>query len=1020
MAKKPPMRVALDLETTGLHAEQDAILEVAAVKFQGSDVIDTFESLVVPGRSIPYRVQRLTGIKLENLVGAPTFDTIAEKLHSFLGNLPLVGHSIPFDVGFLRRRGLARINQLIDTFELALILMPSLSSYSLGHVAESLGMQVPADRHRAMVDTVLAMNVFLALHERLQTVDLALLKDIANLDAPRSWPLLSFLKQELRDRQVQDGLQGTLARGSLGDQLATQLGMDPQVLSFAIGRQKETITPPVVSQPALPTLQVLEGVVEVIPEQSAMPRGFQTARSAVHEALKQKTSLLMEVTVGSNDYAPALLPTLEWLCEPSNDGHTKRLVITCANQQYARRLVEVILPRLQATFKCQHPIAYLAEHGGYFCVHRWFGPALRRTRGELTAEEARGLAKLGLWAQQTMTGERSELTLLANEISAWERLASGVEHIPFMDKRTVYEHCAYRRKGYCFASLAEERVKAARIVVTTHAGLFDDLSRSHSLLAGIDHRLILDTDLLEEENARWSNAELEQTYLIRLLNTIGAELPDNRYQGLLALAAPSLCENGSGGLSTTPTITKAELDTRMLLWFQSLRQACTAVENLFICFSRLLEEFVQQGSSGSGRDKERGDTANRQGSGRYNERPDQPLRLTGAMRRLSTWGDTEHAWQHVAQRLHVVIDLVREAEKMLLTTQHSRPRLDSGSGDKTMLAAELAAVAQRLMEQKWLGHEALSLSESESVYWLRLPASMMQSTPLRNTVPSPLAASTENTPVLHAQLVQTSALLKRLQIVGNASTIFAGSALSVDNSFAFCRERLGIGNDACPALSVVTERHEQTLLYMPNDVPEPNTAQYQRALDDALVQLATALDGQLIALFTSHAALRSSYGSIKSVLETRGILVLGQGMDGSPRQLWQTFQSQERVVLLGTGGFWEGVEGVQRSPACLFITRLPMPVLNDPSLAARAEHYSDQLRQFTVPIAALRVRRALNRSVWSDTRRNAVVLFDRRVVSKQYGSVILHSLPHCSQRQAAVSHMPETIMDWLTSTGAWE
>ncbi len=275
-------------------------------------------------------------------------------------------------------------------------------------------------------------------------------------------------------------------------------------------------------------------------------------------------------------------------------------------------------------------------------------------------------------------------------------------------------------------------------------------------------------------------------------------------------------------------------------------------------------------------------------------------------------------------------------------------------------------------------------------------------------------------PVLHTQLVQTSAFLRRLLLSDNTCTIFSGSALSVDNSFTFSRGVLGLDNDACPALSVVTEHHKQTLLYMPNDVPEPNAPQYQRHLDETLIHLATALEGQLVALFTSHAALRSSYATIKPLLEARGILVLGQGVDGSPRQLWQIFQNQERVVVLGTGSFWDGVEEIDRSPACLLIARLPMPVLNDPPMAARAEHHSDQLHQLTVPVAALRMRRALNRLVWSDTKRNAVVLFDRRVISKEYGSTILHSLPHCSQRQAAVSHMPETILDWLTGTGVWE
>src|SRR5215469_7486022 len=239
MVKKPPIRVAHDLETTGLHAEQDAILEIAAVKFQGNTILDKMETLVSPERSIPFRVQRLTGITPQQVADAPKFESISRQLQLFLSDYPLVGHSIPFDVGFLRRRGLVRNNPLIDTFELATVLLPSLPSYNLGNVAQALDVPVTPGRHRAMVDTLLAMQVFLELHQRLQAVDLALLKDLANLDAPRTWPLLAFFQQELRDRITRDGLQRAPLRGSLGDRLAAQLGMDPRVLSFAIARQNE-------------------------------------------------------------------------------------------------------------------------------------------------------------------------------------------------------------------------------------------------------------------------------------------------------------------------------------------------------------------------------------------------------------------------------------------------------------------------------------------------------------------------------------------------------------------------------------------------------------------------------------------------------------------------------------------------------------------------------------------------------------------------------------------------------------
>jgi DNA polymerase III epsilon subunit family exonuclease len=1029
MAKTPPIRVALDIETTGLHPEQDAILEVAAVKFQGEMILDTFESFVAPGRSIPYRVQRLTGIKAEHLTGAPHFDTIAKKLQSFLGDWPIVGHSIPFDVGFLRRRGLARANPLIDTFELATVLLPSLSSYNLGQVAETLGIRVPLDRHRAMIDTKLAMEVFLVLYQRLQSVDLALLQDLANLDAPHTWPLLHFFRQELRTRQEQDGLHGSLLRGSLGERFAAQLGMDPRVLSFAIAHQdtpEQEISPTdhiETIAPALNTLEQIQSHVEVIPEQAArpVPKGYQTARLAVREALEQRTPLLIEATVGGNDYTITLLPALEWLMTSSQKESTQpaRLVIACATQQGARRLIETLLPRVQATLKSQLAVAYLAERGGYLCTHRWFGAALRRTSGELTAEQARGLAKLGLWAQQTLTGERSELTLLPQELTAWERISSGVERIPSADARlgTPYERCTYRLKGYCFVRRAEERVKAAQIVVTTHAGLFDDLSHSHSLLMNIDHHLILDADLLEEENARWSSAELAQTHLLLLLNTIGTELPDGCYQGLLALAAPSLRENGPGGLSTTPTIAKSELDAKMLTWFQTLRQARTAVEKLFSCFNHLLEEFLQQGTNGKGRSS-MGGRSHGGYTGRTQERPDQPLRLTGQTRTISAWTDTEYAWQQAAQRLQAVIDLTCEAEKMMLANQRNRYRLDIGS-EESSVAAELAAAAHQLVEQKQLGDKAMSLAESDTVYWLRMPPTPPSFSATRSSEVA-LSPPVEHTPTLHAQFVQTSALLKRLRLIDEACTIFTGSALSVDNSFSFFRGRFGLDRDTSPALSVVTEHHEQTLLYIPNDVPEPNMPQYQRYLDDALVQLSSTLEGQLVALFTSHAALRSSYAAIKPILEARGILVLAQGVDGSPRQLWHIFQHQEHIVLLGTGSFWDSIEEVSRTPICTVLTRLPMPVLNDPPVAARAEQYSDQLHQLTVPVASLRVRRVLNRLAWSDTQRNAIVIFDRRVISKEYGSMVLNSLPRCSQRQAAVSHMPETILDWLTGTGAWE
>lgn len=1091
MAKLPPIRVALDLETTGLHPEQDAILEVAAIKFRGETILDKMETLVAPGRPIPFRVQRLTGIAPQSVANAPSFESIAGQLQQFIGDYPVVGHSIPFDAGFLRRRGLMRNNPLIDTFELAAVLLPSLPNYGLGQVALSLGVPVAPGRHRAMVDTVLAMEVFLALHRLLHAVDMPILEDLAHLDAPRSWSLLGFFRHEWHERIEEDGLKGGGSRGSLGELFATQLGMDPRILSFAVAHQssagaqeaalpveaQSTLLSP--TQPgsdmegdsSLPELleasgkDVLQTLVEVIPEeaqavpeqavhagkdagpapsysdQSSQPggrdgqgdyrhqplhTGYQTAYSAVWQALEQRMPLLLEVTVGANDYTPALLPTLEWLAQATRaDGASECLVIAAANTLAARRLIDRVLPRLQASLKTELPVAYLAERDGYLCLHRWFSPAIRRTSGELTAEQARGTAKLAIWAQQTPTGERGELTLLPQEITAWQRICSNIEHIASGDRgaETPSARCSYRKNGYCFSYRAEQRVRQARLVVTTHAALLDDLTSKRPLLKEAAHYLILDADMLEDECARWSSDELNAAHLHEVLSTIGAEPVDGHYQGLLALAAPALSEHGSGGLATTSTVDKSVLDSRLLAWFQTLHQAHSAIAVLFAALGQLLQEGVNGGS----RDKARHESTTR-GGGRVAERTDQPLRLNAHMRNLAGWMSVERAWQQAAQRLRAVLALLDEAQTILLATKHSRHRFGQESGEVESVAWELAALAHRLRELEMIARGAFALGVENTtqapenatpakVYWLRMPPPVQTRQFESAGSANQPAQGVESVPVLYVQDTQPISHIKRHLLSEGKGVILAGIALSVDHQFSYYRGRYGLDSDACPALSVVTEFHEQTLLYLPDDVPEPNAPQYQRHLDETIINLATMLDGQVVVLFTSYAALRSSYAAVKPLLETRGILTLGHGIDGSPRQLWQMFQQQERIVLLGTGGFWDGTEEVVRAPACILLARLPMPVLNDPPVAAMAEQYTDQLHQLTVPLASLRVRRALNRLAWSSTARNAVVLFDRRVLSKEYGATVLHTLPRCSMRQGPASHMPEIILDWLTTVG---
>jgi len=144
--------VALDLETTGLDPERDAIMEIGAVRFRTSldygsiqaKVLDTWSTLVNPGRPIPIQVQQLTGIRQDEVDHAPRFSQILNDLRRFVGGYAVVGHNVQFDLRFLRTHGLSLSNPALDTFELAGILAPHSDRYSLTRLGQDFGLRTAA------------------------------------------------------------------------------------------------------------------------------------------------------------------------------------------------------------------------------------------------------------------------------------------------------------------------------------------------------------------------------------------------------------------------------------------------------------------------------------------------------------------------------------------------------------------------------------------------------------------------------------------------------------------------------------------------------------------------------------------------------------------------------------------------------------------------------------------------------------------------------------------------------------
>lgn len=159
--------VVIDVETTGLSQSTDKIVEIAALKYKNKEQVDTFHTLINPKIKIPKRITKIHGITNEMVKFEPCINEVIDKLESFIGNLPIIGHNVMFDIGFIQnalkdfyKDNLNMPNQFIDTVKLSRKMYPKLENHKLGTIINHLDIAVDK-RHRAFDDAKATAQIYL-------------------------------------------------------------------------------------------------------------------------------------------------------------------------------------------------------------------------------------------------------------------------------------------------------------------------------------------------------------------------------------------------------------------------------------------------------------------------------------------------------------------------------------------------------------------------------------------------------------------------------------------------------------------------------------------------------------------------------------------------------------------------------------------------------------------------------------------------------------------------------------------
>src|SRR5438445_11967296 len=417
---------------------------------------ERFVTFADPGRPLTPPIVRLTGIRDQDLRGAPSSSDVVAEFVAFAfrdGPPCFVGHNVGFDVSFLERAGMSTGSETLDTAELASILLPSASSYALQRLAAD-ALITPDAAHRALDDAITSGLVLGHLARVARNLPALVLSEIAALSEMLGLSTAEFFRDAaasaVRDAWIEDKEQrgGLLSERPL-DGVASRSHEGPSEEEPRAATNSSSLSVESVFAPGGPLARALVGY-----EDRAEQREL---AAAIERTFTDGGALVAEAGTGVGKSIAYLVPAIA----AAQAG--ERVVVSTPTLPLQDQLVRKDLPALQSALGTDVAVAVLKGRSNYLCPRRW-----QIMRGSVaTREEARLVCKTLVWRTATESGDRAELNLMRGEGELWSRISAN-------DESCDQRRCKRTPGTNCYLQRAREAAADAGIVVVNHALLVQD------------------------------------------------------------------------------------------------------------------------------------------------------------------------------------------------------------------------------------------------------------------------------------------------------------------------------------------------------------------------------------------------------------------------------------------------------------------------------------------------------------------------------------------------------------------
>jgi len=472
----------VDIETTGNSPKNgDRIIQIAIVVMENETIVDQFSTFINPNMNIPPFIEQLTGISNDLIKDAPTFEQVSEHIFSLLKGAYFVAHNVFFDLSFIkeefkRLKYPNLLNPIIDTVELSRIVFPTIRSYKLQDLANSLKIK-HKNPHRADSDAYVTARIFQNILKKLNGLPIETLTHLEKL-SPRFISDVEEIIRQLAEkkRHIHKKRQNEIT----------------VYRNLAIKR----MTPKAKSNHQLTYDKSFSSFYQRFHKSEPSDVTFDILANKVYEAFETNQHALIEVDRGIEKTRTYFFSAIYYAL-----FNHQKVTIATSSLFLMDQIKNEIIPYFDKLFDKTIDIVTLKGSQNYLSLDQ-FEKVLREDdkRYDMILTKAQIL----VWLLETETGDVDELNLSSGGMLLWDRL-----HVNLKNKR-------YKRdfwKEYCFYERALIRAKNAHIVLTNHAMLMANSNREESVFADSQYVIIDEAHLVETSFSQFVGMKLEYSHI---------------------------------------------------------------------------------------------------------------------------------------------------------------------------------------------------------------------------------------------------------------------------------------------------------------------------------------------------------------------------------------------------------------------------------------------------------------------------------------------------------------------------